>query len=198
MKMLIAFSVIVLCAGCEKAAHNMYDQPKYLSYRTSLLFADGKVEQAAVPNTEAYSRGTLADTSSGHMGIDVVTQWQRDNDVENNPYPVDMALLERGRERYDIYCAPCHSPVGDGEGLIVKHGFPAPPTFHSERLRNINDRELVNVIKNGYGSMYGYADRISPSDRWAIVAYVRALQLSQHTPLALLTAEERQHFKDRK
>ena len=95
-----------------------------------------------------------------------------------------MRLLEKGRERYMIYCMPCHSPAGDGDGLVVRRGFPAPPTFHQDRLRVASDRHVYDVIKNGYGVMVPYGDRIEPHERWAIVAFVRALQLSQHAPVA--------------
>lgn len=98
------------------------------------------------------------------------------------PHPVDRALLERGRERYGIHCAPCHSPVGDGQGMIVQRGYPAPPSYHTPRLRAVSDRHIYQVISHGYGIMFAYAARIAPRDRWAIVAYVRALQLSQHAP----------------
>jgi len=185
----------LMCTGCEKAAQNMYDQPKYLTYRASPLFGDGKSQQDDVPDTQVYSRGFLAGTSSGREGVDVVTRWRRDDEASTNPYAISMDLLQHGRERYDIYCAPCHSPVGDGNGLIVQHGFPAPPTLHSDRIRASSDQHLVDVISHGYGMMYGYADRISPQDRWAIVAYVRALQLSQHTPVEALTAQERTSLK---
>jgi mono/diheme cytochrome c family protein len=94
--------------------------------------------------------------------------------------PVTQSLLERGRERYHIFCAPCHAELGDGQGMIVKRGFPAPPSFHSARLRAAPPRHLYDVITAGYGVMYSFADRIDSDDRWAIAAYVRALQRSQN------------------
>jgi mono/diheme cytochrome c family protein len=95
------------------------------------------------------------------------------------PPPLDLALLERGRDRFDIYCTPCHGTVGDGDGMIVERGFPRPPSYHIERLRAAPTRHLYDVITDGYGAMYSYAARIAPRDRWAIAAYVRALQASQ-------------------
>ena len=104
------------------------------------------------------------------------------------PREVPLAVVTRGRERYDIFCAPCHSPVGDGEGMIVQRGFPRPPSFHDPGLIAAPDRHFYDVITHGYGVMFPYAARVPPADRWAIVAYIRALQLSQHAPAALAGA----------
>lgn len=93
---------------------------------------------------------------------------------------VTLPLLERGRERYHIFCAPCHSELGNGQGMVVQRGFPAPPAFDSERVRVLTPQQLFDVISEGYGIMYSFADRVPPNDRWAIVAYLHALQLSQH------------------
>jgi hypothetical protein len=101
------------------------------------------------------------------------------------------ALLNRGRERFDIFCSPCHSVVGDGDGMVARRGFPHPPSFHSDRLRNESDAHFYAVITNGYGAMYSYATRVEPGDRLAIVAYIRALQLSQRTPAASLSEDDR-------
>ncbi|WP_084698592.1 c-type cytochrome [Muricoccus aerilatus] len=103
-----------------------------------------------------------------------------------DPPPVTPALLARGEERYGINCLPCHGAVGDGDGMIVRRGFPAPPSYHTRRLRSVPARYLFDVITNGYGVMYSYAARVSPEDRWAIVAYIRALQLSRHAEVAAL------------
>lgn len=94
------------------------------------------------------------------------------------PPPLTLALLERGRQRFDVYCAPCHSRLGDGQGVVVHRGFPAPPSYHTARLRQAPFQHFYDVITNGYGAMYSYADRVSPADRWAITAYIRALQAS--------------------
>ncbi len=100
------------------------------------------------------------------------------------PPPVTAALLARGRERFDIACAPCHGPQGDGDGMIPRRGFPHPPSYHSARLRAAPADYIYGVITKGYGVMYGYADRVEPADRWAIIAYIRALQLSRSVDVA--------------
>jgi mono/diheme cytochrome c family protein len=105
--------------------------------------------------------------------------------------PITAALLARGQERFDIFCAPCHSIAGDGDGFVARRGFPHPPSYHGDRLRNASDAHLYAVMTDGYGAMYPYARRLTPADRMAVVAYIRALQLSQHAPLSAVPAAER-------
>ncbi len=107
------------------------------------------------------------------------------------PPPVTLALLQRGQERFRIYCTPCHSEVGDGHGMIVQRGFPAPPTYHQARLRDAPVEHFYDVITNGYGAMYSFAYRVEPADRWAIASYIRALQRSQNATVADLTPEQK-------
>jgi mono/diheme cytochrome c family protein len=109
------------------------------------------------------------------------------NDVTVPPPPLTLALIERGRQRYDIYCAPCHSPLGDGHGRIVERGFPAPPSFFEKKLLKMSFQHFYDVITHGHGIMYSYASRVMPRDRWAIAAYIRVLQHSQDTPVAALS-----------
>lgn len=193
---------LALC-GCEKAMQNMYNQPKYKPMAASTLWEDGQSARPGVPGTIAHSAGVLAGTSSGRLGaqplpvrtgpvypLDARGEIKAQLAPESarplrtrNPLPLTAATLERGQERFNIYCSPCHSEAGDGDGMVVRRGFPHPPSYHSERLRNAPDAHFFNVITNGYGVMFSYADRIEPDDRWAIVAYIRALQLSQHARL---------------
>jgi mono/diheme cytochrome c family protein len=107
------------------------------------------------------------------------------------PPPVTLALLQRGQERYRIYCTPCHSELGDGRGMVVQRGFPAPPSYHIQRLREAPVEHFYDVITNGHGAMYSFAARVQPLDRWAIAAYIRALQRSQETNQADLTPEQK-------
>lgn len=110
------------------------------------------------------------------------------------PPALTLALIQRGRERFDIFCSPCHGRLGDGKGIVVQRGFPAPPSFHEARLRAAPSQHFYDVITNGYGAMYSYAARVTPEDRWAIVAYIRALQESQHVAAADLSAETRKNL----
>ena len=107
------------------------------------------------------------------------------------PQPVTLALLERGQQRFDVYCAPCHSRTGDGNGMIVQRGFPHPTSYYSDALRNAPNQLFYDVITHGYGAMYSYADRVEPKDRWAIVAYIRALQASASASLSDVPADKR-------
>lgn len=189
--LLYAACMTLALAGCEKAMHNMYDNAKFKPLEHSDRFADGNSSRPLPEDSAPFSAGPFAGTSSGRVGEDAV---QRDREAlaaQSMPYPVTMQLLKRGQERYSIYCLPCHSPVGDGDGLIARRGFPHPPSYHSDRLRQAPDRHIFDVITNGYGIMYSYADRVEPPDRWAIVAYIRALQLSQHADAAALPPQAR-------
>jgi mono/diheme cytochrome c family protein len=187
--------------------HDMYDQPKYKPLTPSKLFNDGNSSRPQVAGTVPHSAGALAGSSSVRndplkalppagpaIGVDAQGHSLALDDAAEsayaNPLPITLPLVARGRNRYDVYCAPCHSRTGDGDGMIVRRGFPAPPSYHTERLRNAPDSHLFQVISNGYGVMYPYADRITSEDRWAIVAYIRALQLSQHAPAADLDAQD--------
>lgn len=190
--MKIIVCVLMLCgllAACERAKQDMYDQPRYKTFGAAALFADGASARVPPPGTQPRARGAFADSAGGRAGAAAVATDIAAERAQSNPYPVDLRLLERGRERYMIYCLPCHSPLGDGDGLVVRRGFPAPPTFHQPRLREAPDRHLYDVITQGYGVMLPYADRVEPADRWAIVAFVRALQLSQNAPAASLPPE---------
>jgi mono/diheme cytochrome c family protein len=143
----------------------MTHQPKYSANSAAPIFANGADAQA--PPDGAVSQDEPA----------------RD-EARVNPPPVDMALLQRGRQRYEIFCTPCHGFGGDGDGAAVRRGFPKPPSFHDAQLTQAPARHFVDVVSDGYGVMYSYAARVSPRDRWAIAAYIRALQQSRNTTLA--------------
>ena len=168
-------------AACERGMHDMYDQPRYRQGSASALFDDGNAARRAPSGSVARGSGPYAMSSSG----------QQLQAADDRPPAVTMALLQRGRERYDIYCAACHGLGGEGDGIVVQRGFPAPPTYHQDRLRQAPDSHFAEVIAHGYGVMYPYGDRVAPADRWAIVAYIRALQLSRHAPVEHLPARDR-------
>ena len=180
--------MLAMLASCERSLRNMYDQPRDDAYGASPLFEDGASSRTPPAGTVPYARGQAAGSSSARLGASEMQRSRRDTNAQTQPYVVDQALLWRGKRRYDIYCLPCHSPIGDGDGRIVQRGFPAPPSYHIERLRKAPDRHIFNVITDGYGIMASYAGRVTPQDRWAIIAYVRALQLSQYAKLDDLPA----------
>jgi mono/diheme cytochrome c family protein len=128
----------------------------------------------------AAAGGAFAGTSSGRVGAELESDRAKAEAAKTMPYPVTMQLLRRGQDRFNIYCEPCHSPIGDGDGMVARRGFPHPPSYHIDRLRAAPDRHFYDVMTQGYGVMRSYADRVAPEDRWAIVAYIRALQLSQY------------------
>jgi mono/diheme cytochrome c family protein len=175
-----------LLAGCERVMRDMYDQPKKLPGTASPLFTDRQASRPPPLGSVARSSGDLAGTSGGQRGTEAIAAAERAGAASAPAMPPSMEVLARGRERFDIYCMPCHSPLGDGDGRVVQRGFPSPPSFHIDRLRQAEDRHFYDVITQGYGVMYPYADRVEPQDRWAIVAYIRALQLSQHADAATL------------
>jgi hypothetical protein len=183
--------IAAMLAGCEKAKQDMYDQPKYKPFAPSKLFSDGSSSRPLPPNSVVHSMGAFSGTSSGRIGEDTVMRNRAAENAKSIPYPITLQLLKRGQERFNIYCEPCHSPAGDGDGLIARRGFPHPPSYHSDRLRQADDRHFYDVITHGYGIMYPYADRVEPPDRWAIVAYIRALQLSQHAQVQTLPPDLR-------
>ncbi len=191
---LLGLCLCLYLGGCEKAKQDMYDQPKYKPFARSELFADGNSSRPLQESSVPYSSGSFSGTSSGRIGTEDVTADIVASEAKTMPYPVTMQLLMRGRNRFEIYCMPCHSPVGDGDGPVVRRGFPHPPSYHIDRLRQAPDRHFYDVMSNGYGIMYSYASRIAPPDRWAIVAYIRVLQLSQHADASSLPAEMRQRL----
>lgn len=183
----LVFACAVLASGCERQMHDMYKQPRFDPNEGSTLWPDGRADRPPVGGTEPAAAGQLAGTSSARRGRNEPQAWHVAEEAAQRPEPLTKNLLVRGQERYTIYCMPCHSPLGDGDGPVARRGFPHPPSYHQQRLREAPDRHFYDVITDGYGIMHSYADRVPPQDRWAIVAYIRALQLSQRVEAAQLT-----------
>jgi len=172
---------MVFASGCQYLKQDMANQPKNLPLSPSDFFADGRSERPIVENTVA--RGSITDD-------DLFVP----KDSNNFPLKIDQALLERGEQRYKIFCSPCHGLQGDGNGLVAMRGMKHPPTYHQDRLRQAPNGYFYDNITNGFGAMYGYSAQIPPRDRWAIIAYVRALQLSRNAKVSDLPAELQQRL----
>jgi mono/diheme cytochrome c family protein len=168
----------VLLSGCS-LKQDMAQQPKNRPLSPSDFFSDGRSERPLLENTVAH--GSIAD--------DYLFVPKESNTF---PVPVNQELLERGESRFKIFCSPCHGLQGDGNGMIVMRGMKRPPSYHIDRLRQAPNGYFFDVITNGFGAMYGYSAQIPPRDRWAVVAYVRALQLSRNAKMADLPADIRE------
>lgn len=161
---------------------DMHVQPKMKAYRQSDFFPDGRSARPLVPGTVA--RGQLREDTYLYTGFIN----GKEGDVM--PFPVTEEVLKRGQERFNIYCTPCHSRLGDGNGMIVQRGFRRPPSYQDPRLLNAPIGHFYDVITNGFGAMPDYAAQVAPHDRWAIAAYIRALQLSQRAPQSLAQGQD--------
>ncbi len=197
---LMTACLAVLSTGCRQ---DMYDQPRYEPQEASKFFTDGKSDRPILPSVvhrpdpKTEPRDELYD----HYNLGIVDG----EPAETFPFPIDRTVLDRGRQRYQIYCTPCHGERGDGQGMIVKRGFSPPPPFYGERpptgkspaatiyadLREAPVGHFFEVITKGHGAMYSYASRIGVRDRWSIIAYVRALQLSRYATESELPQQDR-------
>jgi mono/diheme cytochrome c family protein len=164
---------VAALAACRQ---DMHDQPKYIPPRPTAFFEDGRSARQMPENTIA--RGHLNEDVGYYTGHDAAGKL-----VTELPMPVTKELLARGRERFNVYCTPCHDQTGSGNGMVTQRGFRHPPTYHSDRLRQIAVGHFYDVITNGFGAMQDYSAQVQPADRWAIAAYIRALQLSQTATL---------------
>jgi mono/diheme cytochrome c family protein len=188
--------------GCKlKPEHNMEEQPSaHPAFKPTPAFPDGTtarpVPYGTTPRAPADSSGFLY--RDIRDVLPVATAAAAENDAV--PFPITREVLLRGQERFRIFCSVCHGALGDGSGMIVQRGLTPPPSFHIDRLRQVSDGHLYNVISNGYGQMFSYNDRVGPEDRWMIVAYIRALQASTagQDRLAKLSDEERRQLQGRR
>ena len=170
----------MVASGCRQ---DMHDQPKYNTYEAAPFFADGSSARPPIAGTVA--RGELRDDTALYTGkVD-------DQPVAEFPFPVDEQVMARGQDMFNAYCSPCHGRTGDGDGPIIRRGFTRPPTLHDARLREMPPGHVFDVITNGFGAMPDHAAQIRVRDRWAIVAYVRALQFSRAATLDDVPPAER-------
>ena len=182
--LLLALAALVVLTGCQQA---MFSQPRYEPLEASTFFADGQSARPAVAGAIARGQLRVADArTTGLVNGEPATEF---------PFELTEDVMAHGQQRYNIYCAPCHGYTGVGNGMVVQRGFPAPQTLHQDRLRLAPPGYIFQVITTGFGRMPPYASQIpEPDDRWAIVAYVRALQLSQAAPADQLPGEDTQQL----
>ena len=176
----LALVTLLMVGGCRL---DMHVEPRYNPESPSSVFADGRSARPMVPGTVAR----------GHLRTDELLYTGRINGQVANvfPFPITKKDLDRGQQRFDINCTPCHGYAGQGDGMIVRRGFPAPPSYMSAKLMNAPVGHFFDVMTNGHGTMYSFADRVSVKDRWRIAAYIRALQLSQSGTLNDVPPSER-------
>jgi len=176
---ILLFSIFAFTA-CRR---DMFNQPKSNPLRESDFFQDGSASRPIPPHTIARENFQNDDAFffTGMIGTNLVTTF---------PFPITREILERGTQRFEINCAPCHGETGEGDGIVVQRGFPAPPSYHIARLRAAPVGHFFDVMTRGYGVMFSQAERVTPEDRWAIAAYIRALQLSENAKLADVPANE--------
>ena len=195
--LLISFALPLWLTGCSRTEPsnlppihlnpNMDDQPKFEPQEASRFYTDSSAMRMPVSGTIA--RGELRSDSAFFFGMD-----SRGNFVVQSPLTIDETILERGNERFDIYCSPCHGSAGDGTGAMISRGFVTPPSFGDERIRKLPDGEIYNVITNGLRNMPIYANQIPPVDRWALVAHLRVLQKNM-SDSAKIISKESQNIK---
>jgi mono/diheme cytochrome c family protein len=173
-------SILSISAGCHR---DMHDQPRYDPLEPSAFFANGMSARHPVPGTIA--RGQLQENEAWHSGRAAGQL------VAQPPVEISRELLERGQQRYNIFCSVCHAPTGEGNGMVVRRGMKQPPSLHSDRLRNAPAGHFFDVITNGFGAMPHYQHQLPPADRWADIAYIRALQMSRHATLDYVPEAER-------
>jgi mono/diheme cytochrome c family protein len=187
--------VVLACLAGGACNWEMRDDARLKPLEPSPLFTDGRSSRPIEPGTVARTN-LRADRSAAEPAPAVPNGKGLDGNPSNDfPYPVTRELLQRGQDRFNIYCSMCHGHDGAGNGMIVQRGFPPPPSYHIDRLRRAPIGHFYDVMTNGYGVMYSYSDRVSPEDRWAIAAYIRVLQVSQNAGPEDLSPEDQQKLQ---
>lgn len=207
--LIFAFCLLPFAFGTA-CRYDMQDQPRYKAYKHSDFFSDGRASrdlpEGTVPRgflreNKAFFTGkkenadpnVQVQTTTDASGNTLVSSFP--NDITEFPMPITEEVVNRGEERYRIYCIVCHGPTGNGDGMIVRRGFSKPPTYHDDRLRNAPVGHFFDVMTNGWGKMNSYASQVSVADRWAIVAYIRTLQISQNPNSTAMTTNQMTNTK---
>jgi len=204
LKTAVLAALLPVIAGCHQ---DMWNQPRFTSLQQNKFFADQNSSRPVVAGTLQYQGVRRAWTAPVYAELTGEAQVPPAVDAyfwtggapeggfaAENYFPVTDTLLARGRERFEINCTPCHGYVGDGNGVVTTRGFPQAASYHIDRLREVEDGYLFDVMTHGFGRMYSYAARVAPEDRWAIAAYIRALQFSQNAPLEVVSEAERERI----
>jgi mono/diheme cytochrome c family protein len=178
----VAVTAALVATGLAGCRQDMHNQPKYKAFRENVFYADLRSARPLVDGVVA--RGHLDEDPAFFKGAGP------NGPLAANPLGTGSAVLARGQERFNIYCSPCHDRTGSGAGMIVQRGYKQPPSFDDDRLRNMPDGYFFQVMTDGFATMPAYRAQVPPRDRWAIVAYIRALQLSQHATLADVPAAD--------
>jgi mono/diheme cytochrome c family protein len=182
----LILALLVSLAGCRR---DMQDQPRYKPLRASRFFPDSR-------SARPVPRGAIARDERNDLDL-IHTGLQNGTFASQFPMKITKPVLQRGQERYNIFCTPCHGFLGDGQGMIARRGFKWPANLHTDRLRNAPPGYLFQVVSNGYGAMPAYRDQIAPNDRWDILAYLRALQLSRNAALGDVPSDARSQLEGR-
>jgi hypothetical protein len=176
-------AILVLALSLTACRQDMHDQPRYKPLAGTGFFGDGRSARPEIAGTVAR----------GHLRIDSARFTGKENgqDVEEFPFPITRQDLERGRQRFDIYCSPCHSRIGDGNGIVVRRGFEQAASYHTEKLIEAPVGHFFDVMTNGFGAMPSYASQVQPDDRWRIAAWIRVLQLSENAAIDNVPSDKR-------
>lgn len=179
-------ATLLLCLPLAACRQDMHDQPRYKPLAGTDFFENRRASRPLIEGTVA--RGQLRTDVARYTGK------VGDDNVEVFPFPITRNDLTRGRERFNVYCTPCHGRLGDGQGLVVKRGFRQPPSYHTDKLKQAPVGHFFDVMTNGFGAMPNYASRVPPDDRWRIIAYIRALQLSQGAAVTDVPDDKKQEL----
>ncbi len=188
-------SSLLVAAICFLAAcrQDMHDQPRYKPLAATEFFGDGRSARPEVEGAIAWGRDSLAEPDASYVRVNNprYTGKQDNEDIDYFPFEITRADVQRGQQRFNIYCSPCHSRIGDGNGMVVRRGYRQAASYHTDKLINAPVGHFFDVMTSGFGAMPSYGSRVPPDDRWRIAAYIRVLQLSEAAPLDAVPPDHR-------